>query len=106
MNRFMRTRRSEAGQVLVIAAGGMLAIIAMIAVIIDGGNAWSQQRIVQNGSDAASQAGAIVMARRFAFIASGLTPDVGDAEVLAAINGSATGNGLVAPDAFYTDICG
>src|SRR6476646_7393716 len=91
MNRSNPRRRSEAGQVLVIAAGGMLAIVAMIAVIVDGGNAWAQQRIVQNGSDAAAQAGAIVMARRFAFTASGLTPDVGDTEVNAAIVASASG---------------
>jgi hypothetical protein len=106
MLKLVRGRPAQSGQILVIAAGGMLAVLAVVAMIIDGGNAWAQQRIVQNGSDAAADAGAIVMARRFAFTAAGLTPDVGDAEVLAAINGSASGNGLVAPDAYYTDICG
>ncbi len=98
--------KSEQGQVIVIAAGGMLAVIAMIALVIDGGNAWAQQRIVQNGSDASAEAGALVMARRFAFTAQGLTPDVGDTEVAAAIQTSATANKLPVADAYYTDICG
>jgi hypothetical protein len=106
MNLVQRHRRPQSGQMLVMAAGGMLAVIAMIGLIIDGGNAWAQQRIVQNGSDAAAEAGAVVMARRFACIVNSLTPDVGDTEVNAAVQASATANGLSSTIAYYTDICG
>lgn len=98
------SRQRAAGQALVLMAGGMVAMIAMIALIIDGGNAWSQQRIVQNGSDATAQAGAIVMARRFA---GATAPVIGwDAEVSAQVQASAVANGLTISAAYYTDICG
>jgi hypothetical protein len=86
----------------------MLALIAMIGLIIDGGNVWAQQRIVQNGSDASAQAGAIVMARRFSLIINGLpyNDTVLDGQIDSAIRASATANGLTATTAYYTDICG
>ncbi len=97
-------RRHASGQALVLMAGGMAAMIAMTALIIDGGNAWAQQRIVQNGSDATAQAGAIVMAQRFA---GATAPVVGwDAQVAAQIQSTANANGLTATAAYYTDICG
>jgi Flp pilus assembly protein TadG len=89
---------------MVLMVGGMLAVIAMVALIVDGGNAWAQQRVVQNGSDAAAEAGAIVMAQRFA----GVTGPAGgwDAEVLSKITANAAANGLTVSAAYYTDICG
>ena len=84
MPALIRTRSRERGQALVLMVGGMVAVIAMVALIVDGGNAWSQQRIVQNGSDAAAEAGAIVMAQRFA---GASTPALGwDATVQSAIS--------------------
>ena len=53
------TARSEQGQVLVIVAVGLLAMIAMVALVVDGGHAWGQQREAQNGADASSEAGAV-----------------------------------------------
>ena len=99
---------NESGQVLVLAVGGMLALIAMISVIVDGGNVWAQQRIVQNGADASAEAGAIVMARRFSLIINGLPYDdtVFDGQINSAIQASVTANGLTAATAYYTDICG
>jgi Flp pilus assembly protein TadG len=44
-----------------MTALGMLGMIAMVALIIDGGHAWTQQRDSQNGSDATSEAGALVL---------------------------------------------
>jgi len=86
----------------------MLALIAMISVIVDGGNVWAQQRIVQNGADASAEAGAIVMARRFSLIINGLPYDdaVFDAQINSAIQASITANGLTGATAYYTDICG
>ncbi|HLY13723.1 MAG TPA: pilus assembly protein TadG-related protein, partial [Candidatus Limnocylindrales bacterium] len=84
--------------------GGMVAVIAMVGLIVDGGNAWSQQRIVQNGSDATAEAAAIVMAQRFA---GASTPASGwDATVEAAVSTTAAANGITVPAAYYTDICG
>ena len=53
--------RSRSGQVLVIVALGMVAFIAMVGLVIDGGNAWGQQRETQNGADSAAKAGAAVI---------------------------------------------
>ena len=96
--------RGAAGQAMVLMVGGMLAVIAMVALVVDGGNVWAQQRVVQNGSDATAEAGAIVLAQRFAGVAA---PAGGwDSEVSSKIQASATANGLTVSAAYYTDICG
>lgn len=93
-----------AGQALVLMVGGMLAVIAMVSLIVDGGNAVANQRIVQNGSDAAAEAGAVILAQRFA----GATEPIGgwDAAVASAITASAVASGITVATAYYTDICG
>lgn len=97
-------RRSSAGQALVIMIGALIAVMGMVGLVIDGGNVWAQQRIVQNGSDAAAEAGAVIMAERFA---GATAPAAGwDSTVLGAINASATANGITVTAAYYTDICG
>ena len=104
--------KQQAGQALVLMVLAMVAVISGMALIIDGGNAWAQQRITQSGNDAASEAGTIVLAK---YNAGQTAPALGwDAAVLAAINVSATSNGITVPvdaatgrrAAFYTDICG
>jgi hypothetical protein len=104
MTRTDTGRDRQRGQIIVMMAGGMVAVILVVALIVDGGNAWAQRRIVQNGSDAMAQSGAIVLARRFA----GATAPVGgwDAEVNAKVQASATANGILNATAYYTDICG
>ena len=64
----------------------------MAGLVIDVGSAWANQRGVQNGADAAAEAGAIVLARRLA----GATEPAGgwDAEVDGAIAGSAATNDI------------
>jgi hypothetical protein len=104
MKRIDPARDRQHGQIIVLMAGGMVAVILMIALVVDGGNAWAQRRIVQNGSDAMAQAGAIVMAQRFAGVTA---PGLGwDAEVDAKIQASALANGITKLAAYYTDICG
>ena len=44
--------RNERGQVLVIVAMGLVVMVAMVGLVIDGGFAWGQQRKTQNGADA------------------------------------------------------
>jgi hypothetical protein len=47
-----------------VFAIGFIAIVAGVALVVDGGNAYANQRISQNASDAAAEAGAIVLAER------------------------------------------
>jgi Flp pilus assembly protein TadG len=105
-------RRRERGQVLVMMVLALIVVIGGMGLIIDGGNAWSQQRITQAANDAAAEAGTIVLAK---YNAGAVTPVSGwDAAVLDSINSSATTNGVVVPvdpgtgrrTAYYTDICG
>lgn len=108
---------SGRGQVLVLFAGGLLAIVAMVALVIDGGNAFAQQRSAQNAADSASEAGASMLVRAVMGVAAGAgTPTAAalDASVLAAVNRSAASHGLRPFDpgvagnsgAYYTDIRG
>ena len=59
-----RRRQVDSGQTLVLFALGLVALIAMVGLVIDGGNAYAQQRRTQNGIDAAAEAGAVQLARR------------------------------------------
>ncbi len=94
----------QSGQALVVMVGVMFLSIAMLAVIIDGGNVLSQQRVTQAGSDSTAEAGAIVLAMRLAGVA---TPAGGwDAEVAVKVTQSATSNNMTVKAAYYTDICG
>jgi len=56
--------RDRRGQTLVIFALALTALIAMVGLVVDGGNAFAQQRKTQNGADAAAEAGATELARR------------------------------------------
>ena len=94
-----RTRR-EGGQVLVIVVAAMVSLLGMTGLIVDGGNAWSQQRLTQNATDAASEAGAVVLAQNM-----GGSPKT-DADVQAAVAASVTTNGITLQNAYYTDYQG
>jgi Flp pilus assembly protein TadG len=48
----------ERGQVLVIVAVGMVALIAMVGLVLDGGASFGQRRSQQRGADLAALAGA------------------------------------------------
>jgi hypothetical protein len=95
---------AQRGQALVVMVGVMLLSIATLALIIDGGNVVTQQRIVQTGSDSTAEAGAIVLASRLAGAAN--PPGGWDAEVAAKIAQSASANNMTVQAAYYTDICG
>jgi Putative Flp pilus-assembly TadE/G-like len=81
-------RRSERGQILVIMIVGIVTILIATSVIIDGGNAWAQQRSTENGADAAALAGATVMVESL-----GGSPKT-DSDVLSAITTSGGQNGI------------
>jgi hypothetical protein len=101
-----RSRRlpRDAGQALVLMVGIMLLGIGLLALIIDGGNIVTQQRITQTGADSTAEAGAVVLATR---LAGAVTPSSGwDAEVAAKVTASAAANNMTIGAAYYTDICG
>lgn len=93
---------SERGQFLVIVAAGMIVLVALVGLVIDGGYAWGRQRDTQNAADAAALAGATVMAERLA----GAEPARTDANVDSAVNTAFLNNEVVRHAAFYTDITG
>lgn len=94
--------RSERGQILVIVAAGMIAIVALVALVIDGGYAWAKQRDTQNSADASAEAGATLMMQNLA----GVSPAKTDADVAAAVTQTAADNGTTIDVAYYTDING
>jgi hypothetical protein len=102
--RSLHRRPREAGQALVVMVGVMLLSIALLALIVDGGNVMTQQRATQTGSDSTAEAGAIVLATR---LANSATPAGGwDASVAAKVAQSAASNKIAVQAAYYTDICG
>jgi len=98
--------RSESGQILVIVGVGLLAMIAMVGLVIDAGNAWAQHRDSQNASDAAAEAGATVMAENLPFWAAGDPLPHTNADVAAAVNASINANNVQIDEAWYTDFGG
>ena len=95
-----RADRGQRGQIIVIAALAMIALIGGVSLVLEGGNAYAHQRIAQNAADSVANAGATVLAKRL----SGGTE--GDAEVLAAIDLMADENGLDSYVGFYTNLFG
>ncbi|MEX1171414.1 MAG: pilus assembly protein TadG-related protein [Chloroflexota bacterium] len=53
-----RARERERGQILVLFTLSLVAIIAMVGLVIDGGSAFAQRRFEQNAADLAAVAGA------------------------------------------------
>lgn len=103
----MTTRQSaERGQILVIVAAGMLVFIAMVALVIDGGHAWGQQRDTQNGTDASAEAGAVLLAQNLPYKAAGEPMMHNDDDVEAAVLAMATTNDIDVLSARYTDFSG
>ena len=101
----MRTRR-PAGQVIVVFALAIVAVVAGMGLIIDGGNAFAQQRITQSGNDASAEAGATVINQHDANPTSVPPAGTWDAQVAAAIAATAANNNVTVDVSYYTDICG
>lgn len=89
--------RAERGQVLVIVAMGMVAIVAMVGLVIDGGYAWTRQRDNQNGADAVAKAGTIVVQ----YYLAGKSPTPNDYDVACAAEAAAAANGVTIEAAEY-----
>ena len=95
-----RPGRRANGQIVVIAALAMIAIIGGVSIVIEGGNAYAHQRVAQNGVDSIANAGATVLAERL----GGASRT--DSDVAAAMDAMETANALAGHRAFYTNVTG
>ena len=102
MHRLARTADPR-GQVLVIVGIAMVALIAMVGLVIDGGYAWGRQRDTQNGADAVSKAGTVVVQH---WLAQDTTPTPTDWDVACAAEEAAAVNQVVLESAEYVDFEG
>src|SRR5215470_1279571 len=98
--RFRAARHRQRGQIIVIAAMAMIALIGGVSLILEGGNAYAHQRVAQNAADSVANAGAMVLGQRL----GGGTQT--DADVYAAIDQMAQANGLSSYTGYYTDVKG
>ena len=98
-------RGNSRGQALVVMVAALAMLAITVAVTVDGGNAFAQQRAVQNGSDAAALAGAVELGNRGSCILNGCTGP-SDAQIRAAVDASAADNSVTVGAAYYTDVCG
>src|SRR4030066_14932 len=62
-NMNLRKHSSERGQGLVLVALMFLALVAIMALVLDGGNAYAARRQAQNAADAGALAGATYMCK-------------------------------------------
>src|SRR4051794_13084268 len=82
----MDRRGRESGQVLVIFALALIAIVAMTGLVLDGGSTFVQRRDQQNVADAAALAAA------YAYATTGSTASASTAaQMIATDNGFANG---------------
>ena len=103
MTRLFEARRRgnpESGQAIIVMIGAILLSLALVATIVDGGNVFAQQRVTQNGVDAAAEAGAVLLAER---LAGADEPSGGwDVNIGARIAQTADANSVVVQAAYYT----
>jgi hypothetical protein len=95
-----RAHGEPRGQILVIVAASLITIIGLTGLVIDGGLAWGKQRDNQNAADAASQAGAVVLAESLTGVPRS------DSDVLAAVTASASVNAVTLDGAWYANCNG
>jgi Flp pilus assembly protein TadG len=80
----------QEGQVLVLFAIMIVAVIAGLGLVLDVGQAWGEQRRAQNTADAMAFAGSLELAKRLA----GVTPAPTDADVCKAVAAAQSANTL------------
>lgn len=92
--------RQVRGQVLVIVALGMVVLLAMVGLVVDGGFAWARQRDTQNGADAVAKAGTGVIQH---YLADVDDPTPTDWTVACRVEAATIANGIELESALYTD---
>jgi len=101
----MRTdrRRGERGQILPLMAGGLVAILVLVGLVVDTGVAFKERRGAQNVADLAAMAGTRVIAESYLDPSAGVDGSM----VYDAIDRSVTVNGCTDPctwEAEYVDV--
>ena len=84
--------RDERGQILVIVAGGMIALLAVAALVLEGGSLVLNRRDAQNAADLASVAGTQQVASTTS------NRPVAQSAVFAAVDSSMTSNDCITAD--------
>jgi Putative Flp pilus-assembly TadE/G-like len=79
-------RSSESGQILIMAAGGLIVLLLVAGLVIDLGLGFRERRTIQNASDLAAMAGTKVIADHY--LDGGRTGD----QVFDAVSASLAGN--------------
>ena len=109
----IQRRESQRGQTIMLMVGAMSLALVVVALTVDGGNAFAQQRAAQNGADSGALAGGVALSNYVAcFQYMGLasacsTPSGGwDDNVRQRIEEKATESGVTVTEAWYTDING
>ena len=95
-----RSRAGERGQIIVVAALAMVAIIGGVSLVIEAGNAYAHQRVAQNGVDSIANAGATVLAER---LGGAIRTD---ADVASAMQAMADANEIQGHVGYYTNVTG
>jgi hypothetical protein len=90
-------RQEQRGQALAVMVIGISVFVIASGMVLDGGNAMTQQRAVQNGADSAALAGAVVIIEQ----RGGAARD--DDDVLDAITEAFADNGGQLASASYVD---
>lgn len=101
MNWSRLSTRSERGQTVIITAVGLVVMIGLVGLVIDGGHAWGKLRQTQNGADASAKAGAVVIQNMLA-----QTGTYTDGSVGCAVADMAAANEVELVLAEYTDYLG
>ena len=87
----MNAQRSQLGrqrgQIVIVFALSLVVVLLAVALVIDGGNAWSQRRATQNAADFAALAGTKIVA------ANAGAPQT-NASVLSAVEAGLSSNGI------------
>lgn len=94
-----RFRNDDRGATLVLIAGGLIGLIAFTGLVLDGGNAYSQRRQMQNSADASALAGANALQKYRENPTS--YPATG---IYTAARTAATANGAKDPGTFTCDL--
>jgi Flp pilus assembly protein TadG len=100
-----RSSRGDTGAVLVIVALSLVALLGLTGLVVDGGNAYSQRRQMQNAADASALAGANALQRY-----RSTTPKPAVTTIFLAARTKATENGALSTpftcDLVYYDASG
>jgi hypothetical protein len=92
----------SSAQILVVFAISLLGLVALLALVIDGGNLYVQRRAAQDAADAAALAG--VRTLRGTTSATAVTPIASDVETYAAANAFGVAPGV--PCAYFVGVDG